>query len=109
MKNENKKKEPKDGRLIMRMTNTDEDKLQNLSNYLCKSRSDVMRDALDLFYKSEGGDDIRNKAPKECNTHLRLPNSDLDKLESLSRDYGESKSDVVRKAIELYKIYKENE
>lgn len=62
---EKKKKELKDSRLVMRMTSKDDDKLQSLADYLCKSRSDVMRDALNMLYQAEGGDDIRNKAPKD--------------------------------------------
>ena len=106
MKNEKKKKVLKDERLVMRMTSVDDDKLHSLTEYLCKSRSDVMRDALNLLYQSEGGDDIRNKPPKECNTHLRLSNSDLEKLNNMSREYGESKSDVVKKAIDFYQNHK---
>ena len=108
MKPEKKKKELKDERLVMRMTTKEDEKLHSLTEYLCKSRSDVMREALDLLYQSEGGDEIRNKTPKECNTHLRLSNSDLEKLDSMSRECGESKSDVVRKAIDFYHLYMGN-
>lgn len=112
MKNENKRKyghgnNRKNERLVMRMTNNEDTKLNDLVRYLGKSKSDVMRDALDMLYQSEGGDEIRNKAPKNANTYISLSNSDLEKLNDLSRDLGESSSDVIRKAINLFKIYNE--
>lgn len=102
MSNEKKKKELKDSRLVMRMTGKDDDKLHSLSNYLCKSRSDVMRDALDRMYEAEGGDDIRNRPPKECNTHVSLTNREREYLDELSKSSGDSESAIIRKALALY-------
>ena len=102
MSNEKKKKELKDNRLVMRMTGSDDNKLHSLSNYLGKSRSDVMRDALDRMYEAEGGDNIRNKPPKECNTHVSLTNREREYLDELSKSSGDSESTIIRKALACY-------
>ena len=98
MKNENNKRKyghgdnRKDGQLIMRTTKTEDNHLRALANHLGKS-------------KSEGGDDILNRPPKNNNAHFSLAKGDLDKLSSLSKDLGVSESDIVRKAIELLDIF----
>lgn len=112
MKNNSKRKygrgdDRKDGRLVMRMTNTEDQRLQDLTQYLGKSRSDVMRDALDMLYESEGGDEIRNKPPKEVDVHFTLSPNDLDRLTRLTQNNDVSASDVIKRALELYSVYKD--
>lgn len=97
----------KDGRLVMRMTGREDTKLNNLTRYLGKTRSEVMRDALDMLYCSEGGDDICNRPAKNSSKGLTLSETDMRRLNELSEDLGESASDIVRKAVGLYKAFKE--
>ena len=113
MQNENGKRKyghgenRKDGRLVMRMTNRENTKLSDLTQYLGKSRSEIMREALDMYYKSEGGDDIRNRPPKQSIVQFNLANIDKENLRYLSRELDEPESEVIRKAIGLYRMFKE--
>lgn len=45
-----RKREPKDETFMFRLTETDDEMLQRLSYSLDRSRSDIMRRALKLFY-----------------------------------------------------------
>lgn len=97
----------KDERLVMRTNAKIEQRLTDLTQYLCLSRSDVMREALDRLYDFEGGDEIRNKPPKNANVHINLGSEDLNKLTQLTNNGEISASDIVKRALDLYSAYKD--
>ena len=113
MKNENSKRKyghgenRKNSQVEVRITQYEDDKLHHLTHYLSKSKSDVMRDALNRLYDLEGGDDIRNRPPKNSIGNFNLSKSDLEVLNSLSQESGESQTEIIRKAITLFKTCKE--
>ena len=102
------KRERKSSLITVRITDDEMNALDNLSDCLGKTKSDIVVRACKFFLSSRDGareEVIQEKVRKNNQVHLRMTESDMNELNEYGRENGATTSQTIRRSIKHFERF----